>query len=230
MFKPPFAEDTYVNADALEYLIDVKICVKVEGTPVAKHIQIPVSMPPIRIPSIFLLSKPEHLTFSGDMGDWLFVMVEAGSSLQRLNDVATLLNKIADTLHAVGSLLSFASVFIDALNLAATAVNTIPKVFFHVGRYVEDMDDAAGVDIDDEARSCLLIGLASNTLTGQPTTVTLYSDTGFEDDHKVFLVTELVSGSVIGVNKQGSFSGIMFDNNGSHSIDQAVESFRFGGP
>ena len=228
LLRPTIGEDINIGQPSLDYVIDINLCVNVEGVTVNKDIQIPVSLPPLPIPAILLLSKHANFQAFGDDG-WLFVMVQAGSPVQSLDQVIATLNSIARILRGLESLLNFASNFIETLSLAAKAISTIPSVFFHQGGFVSDMDSAVGSDIDDEASASLIIGLATNTLTGDPTAVSFFSDTGFdtEDNYVTFTVTELVPGSIVGVHKQINFAGVSWDK-GSGEINNAIESFRFG--
>jgi hypothetical protein len=236
LLRPPIGEDINVGMPALDYVIDINLCINVEGVTLNKDIQIPISVPAIPIPVILVLGK--HANFGVGDDAWLFVMVQAGSPIKSLDQVITTFNSLARVIRSLEALFSFASDFIHAVSLAATAISTIPSVFFHQGGFVSDMDDAAGSDIDDEASAALIIGLGVGTvgtspnpinvtLTGQPTAVTFYSDTGFEDDHVTFTVTELLPGSVLGIAKQLNFSGMHWDTS-SDTINDAIEGFRFG--
>jgi len=238
LLRPPIGEDINVGLPALDYVIDINLCINVEGVTLNKDIQIPVSVPAIPIPVMLVLGK--HPNFGTGDDAWLFVMVQAGSPIKSLDQVITTFNSLARVVRSLEALFSFASDFIDALSLAAKAISTIPSVFFHQGGFVSDMDDAAGSDIDDEASAALIIGLGVGTvtvgtshklinitLTGEPTAVTFYSDTGFEDDHVTFTVTELLPGSVLGIAEKLDFSGMHWDTS-SDTINDAIEGFRFG--
>ena len=236
LLRPPIGEDINVGMPALDYVIDINLCINVEGVTLNKDIQIPVAVPAIPIPVMLVLGK--HPNFGTGDDAWLFVMVQAGSPIKSLDQVIVTFNSLARVVRGLEALFSFASDFIDALSLAAKAISTIPSVFFHQGGFVSDMDDAAGSDIDDEASAALIIGLGVGTvgtspnvinvtLTGQPTAVTFYSDTGFEDDHVTFTVTELLPGSVLGIAEKLNFTGMHWDTS-SDTINDAIEGFRFG--
>ncbi len=225
LFKPPITEDINVGFPSLDYVIDVNLCINVEGVTLNKDVQIPVSIPPIPIPAILVLGK--HANFGTADDAWLFIMVQAGSPIRSLDQVIATFNSIARIMRSLESLFAFAGNFVKALNLVAQAISTIPSVFLHQGGFVSDMDDASGSDIDDEASAAVIIGLAKNTLTGTPTSVTFYSDTGFEDDHVTFTVTELAPSSIIGISQQLDFSGMKWDTS-SDLINDGIEGFRFG--
>jgi len=255
LLKPPIGDDTEL-VDPIDYKIVVDILLDIEGTKVhtgpdsdpdapanppaigpLPSIEIPVIMPALGIPAILLLAANPGLAGGGNADNKLLVMVRVSSPIRDLGTLVATINKLMSTLNSVRDVLGWSialDLLLDALSSGVNAINAIPLVFFSVGnpRNLEDLGD-----FNEQASSSLLIGTAG-------TQVTLFNSTDFSgellnDEHSVFTAVDIAGGLVdpitslpipptgVGLDKKISFGN--WDTDSGESMDDGVESVRFGG-
>ena len=269
LLKPQIVDDTeFVEPSGYQIVIDLRV--NIDGvivhtgpdnppdTPAnpttigpLPSITVPVLMPALGMPAIFLLSAstnnfntgPNGVNlYAGDDPDRLLVMIKASSPLRTLDAVVATMNRLMGTLITLEDVLGWVNpngsafgTVIDNLSIAVNAMNTVPVIFFCVGNAPDLGVFGGGVfdTFDDQPRASLLIGA-----TG--TQVSLFSQEGFSkgtggiSDNEYVTFTANDIGSALGISTgigcdiKTKFSGLSWDTD-TDSIDEAVESVRFGG-
>jgi hypothetical protein len=237
LLRPPVGEDIG-RTPAIDYVIQIDVIVDIDGhvastkDPPLKPFKVPVSIPPIGIPSVLVLAK-HSFTDSDYPGDVL-CMVRSASPLRSLDRVVQTLNDVANTIQTVKDIVGLAGVLnpVSGIDLILDAFQKAPIVYFAVGG-APDFNEFGGWDLlgfggfDDEASSALMLGPAG-------TQARVWSSEDFSDsdwhEHSTFTVPDIGTDNGLpavgfGVFRNDSFGD--WDTDAGDSMNDEIESARF---
>lgn len=128
-----------------KYELVVKITVVVEDNTATKEIPIPITLVPIAVPTLLVLTGNNKV----------FVMVKTGSKIAGVSEAAATLNTVIQTVNSVKNFVGFAGILLARLGDAVSMLTSGGVAGLAV-QQADDLDDYD--DFDEEAEKLLLLG------------------------------------------------------------------------
>jgi hypothetical protein len=193
LLRPDIVENTNTLIPAqyeVTITISVTLTTPAETAVATRTIAIPISVPPIALPTVLLIGRHvDFRTFDGDAGA-LLVMLRGASPLRDLGALAAVLNEIAGIIYKLEFLgmLTTGLKFADMLGFIVQNINEAPYLYLSVGNMGNFEDFSfSGIadDFDGQASSAFLLGVANASAA-------IHEEQGFNGNYKVYAVPDIV--------------------------------------
>ncbi|MEV4440258.1 hypothetical protein AB0K09_14770 [Streptomyces sp. NPDC049577] len=209
------------------------ITVNLPGLPPAslgRTFSIPVELPPVTFPSVFLLSRHDKLSpYAGHDGGILIVVLRPGTPLKTLGDLIAALNGFKHSVLNLAGMLGWTPGLGDLLNpleVVIDCISSVPEVNLIVG-VARDLEEFS--DFNDQASSLLLLGAPEAS-------VTVYRDTDFDVGEgrsvirakRVELPGPIRIQAPLGIAYRDALKNYRWDVNDLGDMDDAIQSVHWG--